>query len=241
VIAGRVAGEQRLDVERLWRRDHEIYAVARNVHARQLVHNLIDLGDDNACLESGRFDDRRRVLRIRTHVQITLAIGAAGHAQCNVGGEVDEIAGEQLDVGVDRAELDLSRLQDARHCVALRTRKGKVKLLCNALLEEVDVLGQHDAGLHDVQVVQHFRIGFGQTGSQKVRLLLVVAFEADTIFGPDHRLEQRGRVVWRYYLSRCEFAPRGETFAAGSLLALPISHVVQPVDVAMSAPVADRG
>jgi hypothetical protein len=47
------------------------------------------------------------------------------------------------------------------------------------------------------------------------------------IFGPDHRLEQRGRVVWRYHLSRCEFAPRAETFVAGSLLALPISHVVQ--------------
>ena len=111
--------------------------------------------------------------------------------------------------------------------MALGAGKGKIELLCDAFLEEVDVLGQHDTGLHDVQVVQHFRIGFGQTGSQKVRLLLVVAFEADTISGPDHRLEQRGRVVWRHHLSRCEFAPCGETFVAGSLLALPISHVVQ--------------
>jgi hypothetical protein len=101
--AGRVAREQRLDVERLWRHAHEIYAVARNIHARQLVHNLIDLGDNDASLESGRFDDRRRVLRIRTHVQIALVVGAAGHAQRNVGRKIDEIAGEQLDVGVDRA------------------------------------------------------------------------------------------------------------------------------------------
>src|SRR3984957_20307769 len=46
--AGRVAGEQGFDVERLWPNDHKIYAVARNVDAWQLVHNLIDLRDDNA-------------------------------------------------------------------------------------------------------------------------------------------------------------------------------------------------
>src|SRR5271163_1655897 len=73
--------------------------------------------------------------------------------------------------------------------------------------------------------MQHFRIGFGQTGSQKVRLLLVVAFKADTIIRPDHRLEQRGRIVWRHHLSRCEFATRGKTFITRSLLALPIRHV----------------
>src|SRR5580658_7127232 len=77
-----------------------------------------------------------------------------------------------------------------------------------------------------MQVVQHFRIGFCQTGRQKVRLLLVVAFEADAIFRPDHRLEQRSRLVCRHQLSRCEFATRGKTFIARSLLALPISHVV---------------
>jgi hypothetical protein len=75
--------------------------------------------------------------------------------------------------------------------------------------------------------VQHFQIGFGETAGEKVRLLLVVAFEADPISGPDYRLQQRGRVVWRHHLSRCEFAPRRETFVAGSPLTLPISHVVQ--------------
>jgi hypothetical protein len=78
-----------------------------------------------------------------------------------------------------------------------------------------------------MQVVQHFRIGFCQTGRQKVRLLLVVALEADTIFRPDHRLEQRDRIVWRHHLSGDEFAASSETFIAGSLLALPISHLTQ--------------
>ena len=40
-------------------------------------------------------------------------------------------------------------------------------------LEQVDVLRQHNAGLHDVKVVQHFRIGLDQAGRQEVRLLLV--------------------------------------------------------------------
>ena len=76
------------------------------------------------------------------------------------------------------------------------------------------MLGQHDARLHDVQIVQHFRIGFGQAGRQEVRLLLIVAFEADTIPGPDHRFEQCGRVIGRHHLTLGEFAARLETFVA---------------------------
>jgi hypothetical protein len=128
---------------------------------------------------------------------------------------------------MDGAELDLSRLQDAWNRMALRSRKRKIELLRDAFLEEVDVLGQNDTGLHDMQVVQHFRIGFCQTGRQKVRLLLVVAFETDAIPGSDHRLEQRGRIVGRHHLPGGDLAPSGDTFAAGSLLALPISHLNQ--------------
>jgi hypothetical protein len=75
--------------------------------------------------------------------------------------------------------------------------------------------------------VQHVRIGFCQTGRQKIRLFLVVAFEADTIFRPDHRLEQRGGVVCRHHLSPGELAPSSETFVARSLLDLRISHLDQ--------------
>jgi hypothetical protein len=111
--------------------------------------------------------------------------------------------------------------------MTLRPRIGKIELLCDALLEEVDVLGQHDTGLHDVQVMQHFRIGFGQTASQKVRLLLVVAFETDAIPGSDHRLEQRSRIFRRHHLSGGESAASSETFVAGPLFTSPISHLDQ--------------
>jgi hypothetical protein len=160
--AGRVAGEQRLDVERFWRHNHEIHAVARDIHSRQLVDYLVDLRDDDTSLESGRFDDGGGILRVRTHVQIARAVGAASDGQGDVGSKVDEVAGKQLDIGVDRAELDLSRPQDARQRMALRSGEGKIELLGDPFFEQVDVLGQHDTGLHDVQVVQHFGIGFGQ-------------------------------------------------------------------------------
>ena len=225
--AGRVAGEQRLDIERLWRHDHEIYTVARNVYPRQPVHHLIDLSNDDASLESRRFDDGRRILRVRTHVEIALAVGAASYRQRDMRRKVDDVAGEQFDIGVDRAELDLSRIQGPRHCGALRPRIGIVEPPCDPFLEQVDVLGQHNPGLHDVKVVQHFWIGLGQAGRQEVRLLLVVAFEADTISGPDHRFKQRGRVVGRHHLPLGEFTACVETFIAGSPLALPISHIVQ--------------
>jgi hypothetical protein len=89
------------------------------------------------------------------------------------------------------------------------------------------VLGQHDAGLHDVQVVQNFRISVGQASRQEVRLLLVVAFEANTIAGPDYGLQQCGSVARRHHLSLCELTACVEPLVAESPFALPINHIVQ--------------
>jgi hypothetical protein len=66
-------------------------ADARKMLAGSRVHYLIDLGDDDASLESGRFDDGGGVLRVRTHVQIALTVGVTGHGQRNMGREVDEV------------------------------------------------------------------------------------------------------------------------------------------------------
>ncbi len=132
---GRVAGEQRLDVEGLRRLDHEVDAVARHVDARQLVDDLVDLRDDDALLEGGGLDYDGRVLDVRPHVEVAVAVRLPGHRHGHLGGEVHEVAAEQLDVGVDGAELDLAAVQDARHRLALRPREGVVELLGDALLE----------------------------------------------------------------------------------------------------------
>ena len=89
------------------------------------------------------------------------------------------------------------------------------------------MLGQHDAGLHNVQVVQNFRISVGQASRQEVSLLLVVTFEANTIAGPDHGLKQRRGVARRHHLSLSELTACAEPLVAGSPFALPINHIVQ--------------
>ena len=89
------------------------------------------------------------------------------------------------------------------------------------------MLGQHDARLHHVEIVQHLGIGFGQAGREEVRLLLIVTFEADTIPGPDHRFEQGGHVIGCYDLTLGEFAARLEAIVADSPFALPVNHIVQ--------------
>ena len=59
----RVAGEQRLDIERLVGDHDEIHPARRNVHAWQLVDDLVDLEDHDAITE-GRGLDQRRGVRV---------------------------------------------------------------------------------------------------------------------------------------------------------------------------------
>ncbi len=59
------------------------------------------------------------------------------------------------------------------------------------LLEHVEMLRQREHRLHHVQVVDARRVDGDERLREEVGLLLVVAFEADAVAGPDHRLEQR--------------------------------------------------
>lgn len=141
--------------------------------------------------------------------------------------EVDEVAREQLDIGMDRAELDLSRIEGARHCDALGSRVGIIELPCDPFLEQVDVLGQHDPALHDVKVVQLFRIRLDQACRQEVRLLLVVAF--GQIRSPGRFTASSDAVVFSGapIFALGEFTTCGETFVAGSPFASPIGLIVK--------------
>lgn len=128
---------------------------------------------------------------------------------------------------MDCAELDLSGLQYARQVLALGSGEREIEFFGDTFLEQVEMLGQHDAGLHNVKIVQHLGIGFGQASRQEVRLLLIVTFEADAIPGPDYRFEQFGHIVGCNDLTLGEFAARLKTIVADSALALPIDHIVQ--------------
>ena len=141
---GRVAGEQRLDIEGLLRLDHEMYEVAGNVDAGQLVHDLGHLRDDEPALVAGRLHHRRRVLGVGAGIEIAVAIGADGRDQGHLRREVDEIAGKEFEIGVDGAELDLAAKQQPRDAGCLRSGIGIIELARDALLEHIEMLGQHD-------------------------------------------------------------------------------------------------
>ena len=108
---------------------------------------------DDTVLERRRLDDRRRVFGVRAGVEVSVAIGADRGDQRDVRGKVDEVAGEQLEIGMNRAQLDLAAEQHARDARRLRTGIGVVQLLRDAAVEQVEMFGQHDAGLHHVQIV----------------------------------------------------------------------------------------
>ncbi len=192
---GRIAREQRLDVERPAGLDDEMHAVARDVDARHLVDDPVDLRDHDAVLERGGLDDGRRVFGVRAGVQVAVAIGADRGDQRDLRREVDEVACEQLEIGVHRAERDLAAEQQLRDALRLRARIREVETLRDAALEHVEMLGQHDARLHHVQVVDLRAVDVGERGGEQVGLLLVVAFEAHAIAGPQHRFEQRDGVA----------------------------------------------
>ncbi len=187
---GRIAREQRLDEEVPAGLDDEIHLVARDVDTRQLVDDLADLGDDDAVLEGGRLDHGRRVLGVGAGIEVAVAVGALGGDQRHVGRQIDEVAGEQLEIGMDRAELDLAAEQHGGDARRLRAGIGEVELAGDAALEQVEMLGQHDARLHHVEIAHLCRIGRQQRGAQHVRLLLVVALEADQVARPYNCLQE---------------------------------------------------
>ncbi len=101
------------------------------------------------------------------------------------------------------AKLDHAAAQGAGQRRTLWPGIGKIELFRDATAEQVDMLGQHDARLHDMQVVQPPRIGGGEGARQEIRLLLVVTLDADAVERPHDGFEQGGRV------------PGGENLALG--------------------------
>src|SRR5271155_4392731 len=104
-------------------------------------------------------------------------------------GQVNEVAGEQLDISVYRTKLDLPGFKRTRDGRALRAGIGKVELAGDATLEQIEMRLQNNAGLDDVQIVDVRRINARQDLREEVGLLLIVAFETDAIARADHRFE----------------------------------------------------
>jgi hypothetical protein len=152
--------------------------VCRNVDARHLVDELVDLGDHHAVLECGRLDHSRRVFGVRAGVEVAFAIGAHRGDQRDLRGEIDEVSSEQLEVGMNRTQLDLAAEQHARDACRLRTgipAERRRTAPCAA--------GSPWRGRRE------------QCAAEQVGLLLVVAFEANPIAGLNDGFHQARRVT----------------------------------------------
>ncbi|RMQ67513.1 hypothetical protein ALP99_05716 [Pseudomonas syringae pv. tomato] len=198
----RVAGEQRLDVERLVGHDHEVDPRGRNVHPGQLadvIHQLIDLNDNDAIAEGGRFDQRGGVFGARAGVDVA---GPVGHEACgkhHVGNQVHHQPRIQFDVSVYRTDFQQTVFQQLADAQALRAGKREVQFACDALLEKVQVLGAAHAGHDHVQVMHLARIDLGQRAGQKIRLFLVIALKHHPITGNQQGLQRRDDFIGRQH------------------------------------------
>jgi hypothetical protein len=199
--ARRIAGEQRFDIEGLVRLDDEVDLVAGYVDAGHLVDELIHLGDHDARLEGGRLDDGGRVLGVGAGVEIAVAVGLHGGDQGDVRRQIHEVAGKQLDIGMDGPELDLAGCQRARDRGPLLPRIGEVELARDAALEQVEVGLENDSRLHDMEIVDSRPVDVCQDLGEEVGLFLVVALEADPVAGVDDHLEKRLRALRRHDLA----------------------------------------
>ena len=223
-----IAREQRLDVERPIRLDDKIHLIARDVDARQLLHHFVDLGDHDARLEGGCLDDRRRVFGIWSGIEISGSIGLNRRDQGDVRRQVHEIAREQLDVGVHRPEFDLTGGKCARDRLPLWSGIGKIQPARDAALKQVKMRLQHDSGLHDVQIVDARFVDTRQGLGKKIRLLLVVPLEADTVTGPNDRFEQCLGIFCRDQLAVCVFTRGFQPTLPFSALFPPLRHACLP-------------
>ena len=86
------------------------------------------------------------------------------------------------------------------------------------------MLGKHDAGLDDVEVVQLRLVGFGERTGEKIGLLLVVALQTHPVAWPDDGFHEPGRVFQSNDFAFGEALPGLKPFFAISLLRVPINH-----------------
>ncbi|MGY4455572.1 hypothetical protein ACVWZR_010232 [Bradyrhizobium sp. i1.3.1] len=203
-------------------------AVRRDIDPRNRLDDLVDLGDHDAVLERRCLHHGGRVLGVRAGVEVAVTVGADGGDQGDVRGEIDEVAREQFEIGVNCSQLDLAAEQHARDARRLRPGIGIVEPLRDPAVEQVQMFGQNDARLHHVQIVDLGQIDRQQRAAQEIRLLLVVAFEANPVARPDHGLQQARCVGCFHDLAVGQAGTGRNAGIARGAVVLPARHDLGP-------------
>jgi hypothetical protein len=104
---------------------------------------------------------------------------------------------------VDRADPDRVRSDEFGKLTALRPRIGETQAVRDTALENGEMVGQRQDGLHHVQIVHPRQIHIRQGGGEEIGLPLIVAFDRDAVAGPNDRFEQLGRPLGGTEVSAC--------------------------------------
>ena len=98
---------------------------------------------------------------------------------------------------MDRPDLHRPVRDQFGEPAALRSRESEIQPVRDTALEHGEMVGQRQHRLHHVQIVYPRRIHLGQGRGEKIRLLLIVAFDRHAVAGFDNCLEQaRGKIGW---------------------------------------------
>jgi hypothetical protein len=186
----RIPGEKRLDVAGFSGRDDEIDPIARDVDPGQLLHHLLHLHDHDAALEVRRFDNGGGILRVRAGIEISVPVRKDSDNQCDPGREVQEVAAEELEIGMDFADLHFGFFDQAGYRDGLRAGVGKVDFFTDSPVENFAVGRQGDDRLHHVKPVDLRGIDPAKAIGQKIGLLLVVPFQGHPVTRANNRLHQ---------------------------------------------------
>jgi len=115
-----------------------------DIHARQLVGDLIDLGNHDPAAESGRFDNRWRVLGIWPSKKVSVPIPLRGANQGHIRDQIDEHPSIELDVGMDRSNLQAAIFKQLGDPQTLRAGIREIDFSRDPVLEEIKVLAPAD-------------------------------------------------------------------------------------------------
>ena len=94
---------------------------------------------------------------------------------------------------MDCADPERFRRDKFGELAALRSGKGEVQAVCDTALEHGQMFGQCDDRLYHVQIMDLCRVDLRQCRREKVRLLLIVAFDRHAVAGLDDRFQQLRR------------------------------------------------
>ena len=216
-----IAGEKRFHGIGLVRRHNEIHPTAGDIYAGQILHDLIDLRNDDAALAGGGLYQGGGFLGAVSGKEVAFSVGLIRRHQAHIGDQVHKQAAVDLQICIKVPDFDLALGQHLAQPLGLGSGKGKIHRAGDAFFEIIQVLAAGNGGDDHGQIVNDGRVDFGQRSGQKGSLLLIISFQNNFIAGVDDRLQQFHDVFGRYCFSVTQGGGSTQPSLFGTALIIP--------------------